>query len=114
MGEAFGWSELRIEAAVAVDTVSCSVVAGIGAFTVAAVAGTAVAVVVGTADVVVVVAGTAVVVAGIGAFTAAAAVDFRIRLALCGFGSAVGWAQRSNSLGSTPAHCKSPLSSPDS
>ena len=112
MGEAFGWSELRIEAAVAVDTVSCSVVAGIGAFTVAAVAGTAVATVVGTA-VVVVVAGTAVVVAGIGAFTAAA-VDFRIRLALCGSGSVVGWAQRSNSLGSAPAHCKSPLSSPDS
>ena len=104
MGEAFGWSELRIEAAVAVDTVSCSVVAGIGAFTVAAVAGTAVATVVGTA----------VVVAGIGAFNAAAAVDFSIRLALCGFGSAVGWAQRSNSLGSAPAHCKSPLSSPDS
>ena len=79
-------------------------VVGIGAFTVAAVAGTAVATVVGTA----------VVVAGIGAFNAAAVVDFRIRLALCGFGSAVGWAQRSNSLGSTPAHCKSPLSSPDS
>ena len=112
MGEAFGWSELRIEAAVAVDTVSCSVVAGIGAFTVAAVAGTAVATVVGTA--VAAVVGTAVVVAGIGAFNAAAVVDFRIRLALCGSGSVVGWAQRSNSLGSAPAHCKSPLSSPDS
>ena len=96
MGKAFGWSGLRTEAAAVAGTVVA--VAGIGAFTVAAVAGTVVA----------------VVVAGIGAFTIATVVDFRIHPALCGFGSAIGWAQRSCSLNSAPAHCKSPLSSPDS
>jgi predicted membrane GTPase involved in stress response len=99
VGKAFGWSGLRTEAAAVAGTVVA--VAGIGAFTVAAVA---------------TVAGTvvAVVVAGIGAFTIATVVDFRIHPALCGFGSAIGWAQRSCSLNSAPAHCKSPLSSPDS
>jgi len=109
VGEAFGWLGLRIEAAVTVGTASCSAVAETEAATFTTVAGTEVAVVAGIGAFMAV----AVVVDGIKAFTVAA-VDFRTHLALCGFGSAVGWAQISNLLDSAPAHCKSPLFSPDS
>lgn len=90
MVEAFGWLEPRIEAA-AFGTASSDAVTGIKAAAFTTVAGTGVAV-----------AGSFMV-----------AVNFRIHLALCGFGSAVGWAQRTSSLDFAPAHCKSPLSSPD-